>query len=77
MSSLKRSNNRSDVSATRKRSAGCSIFRGEQSIGSPTPARSLPVLSSRRIQRWDLAQIEEFIRDGCKPPKTTTKGVRS
>jgi predicted DNA-binding transcriptional regulator AlpA len=28
-------------------------------------------------RRWDLTQIEEFIRDGCKPPKTTPKGVRS
>jgi predicted DNA-binding transcriptional regulator AlpA len=28
-------------------------------------------------RRWDLAQIEEFIRGGCKPPKTTARGVRS
>jgi predicted DNA-binding transcriptional regulator AlpA len=27
-------------------------------------------------RRWDLAQIEEFIRDGCKPPKATAKVVR-
>jgi predicted DNA-binding transcriptional regulator AlpA len=27
-------------------------------------------------RRWDLAQIEEFIRDGCKPPKPTGRGVR-
>jgi excisionase family DNA binding protein len=25
-------------------------------------------------RRWDLAEIEEFIRSGCKPPKA--KGVR-
>jgi predicted DNA-binding transcriptional regulator AlpA len=28
-------------------------------------------------RRWDLTQIEEFIRDGCKPPKATARGVRS
>jgi predicted DNA-binding transcriptional regulator AlpA len=28
-------------------------------------------------RRWDLAQIEEFIRDGCKPPKTAARGARS
>ena len=27
-------------------------------------------------RRWDLTQIEEFIRDGCKSPKTTARGVR-
>jgi predicted DNA-binding transcriptional regulator AlpA len=27
-------------------------------------------------RRWDLTQIEEFIRDGCKPPKTKARGVR-
>jgi predicted DNA-binding transcriptional regulator AlpA len=28
-------------------------------------------------RRWDLAEIEAFIAGGCKPPKTTGKGVRS
>jgi excisionase family DNA binding protein len=26
------------------------------------------------LRRWDAAELEAFIRDGCKPPKT--KGVR-
>ena len=27
-------------------------------------------------RRWDLAEIEAFIARGCKPPKSTAKGVR-
>jgi excisionase family DNA binding protein len=29
------------------------------------------------LRRWDTAEIESFIAGGCKPPKSTTKGVRS
>jgi hypothetical protein len=29
------------------------------------------------LRRWDLAQLEEFIQGGCKPPRATTKGSRA
>jgi predicted DNA-binding transcriptional regulator AlpA len=27
-------------------------------------------------RRWDLAEIETFIAGGCRPPNSTSKGVR-
>ena len=29
------------------------------------------------LRRWDLVELDTFIASGCKPPKATTKGVRS
>jgi predicted DNA-binding transcriptional regulator AlpA len=28
------------------------------------------------LRRWDLTEIEAFIASGCKPPKSTAKGMR-
>lgn len=29
------------------------------------------------LRRWDMAELEAFIDGGCKPLKTSAKGVRS
>jgi predicted DNA-binding transcriptional regulator AlpA len=29
------------------------------------------------LRRWDMAEIEAFIANGCRPPKATSKGVRT